>query len=53
MTTEKIKELDALLTRECGKYEADCSTCPFQKECQSFCNIPSELLEKAEIDGWA
>lgn len=33
---ERFKELEALLTRECGKYEDDCTTCPYRKECEEY-----------------
>lgn len=39
---ERFKELESLLTRECGKYEKDCTTCPYQKECGEYGD--SELI---------
>ena len=33
---ERFIELENLLTRECGKYENDCTTCPYKKECEEY-----------------
>jgi hypothetical protein len=33
---ERFIELEDLLTRECGKYEKDCTTCPYRKECEEY-----------------
>ena len=33
---ERFIELEKLLERECGKYEENCSTCPYQKECKEY-----------------
>lgn len=33
---ERFIELEDLLTRECGKYENDCTTCPYRKECEEY-----------------
>jgi hypothetical protein len=33
---ERFKELEELLTRECKKYENDCTTCPYRKECEEY-----------------
>lgn len=33
---ERFIELEDLLTRECGKYEDDCTTCPYRKECEEY-----------------
>lgn len=33
---ERFKELEELLTRECEKYENDCTTCPYRKECEEY-----------------
>ena len=36
MTRERFWELDKLLAAECHKYDADCSTCPYRKECKEY-----------------
>ena len=33
---ERIEELEKLLTAECGKYEKDCTTCPYRKACIEY-----------------
>jgi hypothetical protein len=33
---KEFKELEELLTRECEKYENDCTTCPYRKECEEY-----------------
>ena len=36
MTNKEFKELEKLLTRECPKYENDCTTCPYTKDCDRY-----------------
>lgn len=36
MTKERFLELEKLLTMECHKYESDCTTCPYKKECEEY-----------------
>lgn len=36
MTKERFLELENLLTRNCYKYEKDCSACPCKKECKEY-----------------
>lgn len=31
-----VKDLENLLEKECGKYENDCSKCPYRKECDEY-----------------
>lgn len=33
---ERFIELENLLTRECGKYEDNCTTCPYRKDCEEY-----------------
>lgn len=41
---KRIEELELLLDAECGKYENDCSTCPYHAECEEY----SKLAESEE-----
>jgi hypothetical protein len=43
---ERFKELEALLTRECEKYENDCTTCPYRKECKEYEKLFQEYSEE-------
>ena len=43
--TERIKELEALLERECPKYENNCTTCPYSKEYDEYARLTRELEE--------
>lgn len=36
MKKERFLELEKLLERECIKYENDCHTCPYKKECEEY-----------------
>lgn len=36
MTKERFLELESLLTMNCHKYESDCTTCPYRKECEEY-----------------
>ena len=33
---ERFIELENLLTRECKKYEKDCTVCPHNMECEEY-----------------
>lgn len=33
----RMEELEKKLYEVCGTYEADCSKCPRQKECEEYC----------------
>lgn len=54
--------LENLLEPECRKYEDDCDTCPFKKECDEYMRIVTEeeackyiknlILEKQETDSF-
>lgn len=35
---ERFLYLDNLLMAECHKYENDCATCPYDKECNEYAN---------------
>lgn len=39
MSNEKIKELEEILEKECWKYENDCTTCPYSKECDEYAKL--------------
>lgn len=43
--TERIKELEALLGRECPKYEDNCTTCPYSKECDEYARLTRKVKE--------
>lgn len=45
MTNKEFKELEKLLTRECPKYENDCTTCPYSKECDEYARLTREVEE--------
>lgn len=32
----RVIDLDKKLTTECPKYEKDCHTCPYEKECDEY-----------------
>lgn len=32
----RLEELEELLNVECPKYESDCTTCPYAKECKEY-----------------
>lgn len=36
MTEERFLEIEDLLTRNCHKYDEDCNTCPYEKECEEY-----------------
>ena len=38
---ERIKELENILMQECEKYENDCTTCPYSKECEEYARLYS------------
>lgn len=42
----RYEELEALLEIECPKYDTNCNTCPFRKECDEFSDLPDEEEEK-------
>lgn len=44
MKTTRINELEKILEIECPKYEKDCATCPFKKECEEY-----DKLQRADI----
>ena len=44
MENKRFAELETLLNAECGKYENDCTKCPYQKECEEY----SKLYQKLE-----
>lgn len=39
---ERLEELEKLLTAECSKYEKDCTTCPYRKECDEYEKLENE-----------
>lgn len=39
MTNKEFKELEELLTRECPKYESDCTTCPYSNDCDRYAKV--------------
>lgn len=36
MTNEKFIEMGNLLMLNCNKYDEDCTTCPYKKECEEY-----------------
>lgn len=42
LTRMRKKELENLLNEICGKYEDDCSKCPYRKECEEYAHIPEK-----------
>lgn len=40
---KRIKELEKILEKECEKYENDCATCPYSKECDEYEHITTEI----------
>lgn len=45
MTKERFLELEDLLTKNCHKYEKDCTTCPYKKECDEYIRLSVEKME--------
>lgn len=39
---ERVKEIETLLERECPKYENNCNTCPYSKECDEYARETEE-----------
>lgn len=39
---ERLEELEKLLNTECGKYEKDCATYPYRKECDEYEKLENE-----------
>lgn len=48
MENKRIAELEKVLNVECGKYENDCSKCPYYKECEEYCRLSGtyEIVNK-------
>ena len=46
---EKIMELEKTLEESCNKYEDNCNSCPFQKECEEYSHIPSKTLNLIRV----
>lgn len=46
---ERFIELEKLLERECDKYEDNCSTCPYQKECEEYEKLYQKNSRNAPI----
>ena len=42
---KQIEKLEILLTDECGKYENDCTTCPYTKKCDEYARLASKESE--------
>jgi hypothetical protein len=36
---KRIQELETLLTEQCGKYDSDCTNCPYSKECEEYARL--------------
>ena len=34
--TNKLKELEKILEKECPKYESDCKKCPYFNKCEEY-----------------
>ena len=43
---ERFAELENLLEMECGKYESNCTTCPYRKECEEYEKLFQEYSEE-------
>lgn len=41
MEEKRLQELENILTEECEKYEKDCTTCPYAKECDEYARLYS------------
>ena len=44
MEEKRIKELEILLMQECEKHEKDCTTCPYNKECDEYARLKSLIV---------
>lgn len=40
---ERFEELENLLIDQCKKYESDCTTCPYRKECEEYEKLYREI----------
>lgn len=45
-TMKRFEELEKLLTAECGKYENDCTKCPYSKECDEYARLYREEKQR-------
>lgn len=39
MISNRKAELEILLTGKCGQYECNCTTCPYNKECNEYASL--------------
>ena len=39
MEEKRLQELENILTKEGEKYEKDCTTCPYTKECDEYTRL--------------
>lgn len=46
---EEIMKLEKVLEQNCSKYEDNCNSCPFQKECEKYSHIPSKTLNLIRV----
>ena len=40
---ERIEELENILEAECPRYENDCTTCPYAKQCAEYARLKREM----------
>ena len=43
MEEKRLQELENILTEECKKYEKDCNTCPYTKECDEYARLSNSI----------
>ena len=46
---ERLIELETLLTSECGKYENDCTKCPYNEKCNEYARLSEEAKHENNI----
>lgn len=44
MEEKRLQELETLLMQECEKYEKDCTTCPYTKECDEYARLNNLII---------
>lgn len=46
---EEIIKIEKTLEKNCNKYEDNCNSCPFQKECEEYSHISSKTLNLIRV----
>lgn len=46
---EEIIKIEKTLEKNCNKYEDNCNSCPFRKECEEYSHISSKTLNLIRV----